>query len=66
MVALDLEPAAALDIKDGFGGGTQLGKRYGGEDVALELLCTKAGEGALSIGDLLLPVKGSKPLPSSD
>lgn len=51
---------------DGFDGGTQLGKRYEHADSGLELLCSKAGAGALSVGDELLPLKGATPLPSSD
>lgn len=50
----------------GDGDATQLGKRYADEELGLELLCTQGGEGALSIGDTPLLVKGAKPLPSSD
>lgn len=46
--------------------GTLVGKRYTDEGESVELLCTKAGEGSLSIGDDALGVKGAKPLPSSD
>jgi hypothetical protein len=46
--------------------GTLLGKRYGDEELGIEILCTKPGEGSLSIGDVAVPVKGAKPLPSSD
>lgn len=46
-------------------GGSLIGKRYtdGGE---LELLCSKAGDGSLAVGDTDLEIKGAKPLPSSD
>jgi hypothetical protein len=47
-------------------GGTQLGKRYVHEGVGVELLCTKAGEGGLSVNGEPLEIKGAKPLPSSD
>ena len=47
-------------------GGTALGKRYVNGDETLEILCTKAGEGALGIGDTLLSLKEAKPLPASD
>ena len=57
-------PGAALN--PAHADGTLLGKRYGDEDLGLEILCTKAGEGSLSIGNVPLPVKGAKPLPSSD
>ena len=45
---------------------TLLGKRYADEELGLELLCSKGGEGALTVGDQPLLVKGAKPLPSSD
>ena len=47
-------------------GGTELGKRYATADGALELLCSKPGEGSLSVGEEPLPRKDAKPLPSSD
>ena len=50
----------------GEGDPTLLGKRYADEELGLELLCTQGGDGALSIGDTPLLVKGAKPLPSSD
>jgi hypothetical protein len=53
-------------IEAGFDEGTQLGKRYADDELGLELLCTKAGEGAISVGETLLPMKGAKPLPASD
>jgi len=43
-----------------------LGKRYADEELGLELLCTKAGEGALTVDGRVLLQKGAKPLPSSD
>jgi hypothetical protein len=54
--------------KRGFDEGTELGKRYALADdsTGVELLVTRAGEGALSIGDTVLTVKAAKPLPSSD
>lgn len=51
---------------DGFAEGTQMGKRYVNEDESVEVLCTKPGDGSLSIGDTALTIKGAKPLPSSD
>ena len=50
----------------GFDQGTQLGKRYADDELGLELLCTKAGDGSISVGETLLEVKGAKPLPASD
>jgi hypothetical protein len=49
-----------------FAGGTQIGKRYVNEEGDLELLCTKPGDGSLSVGDKALSLKEAKPLPSSD
>ncbi|MFN8019350.1 MAG: hypothetical protein U0P45_14690 [Acidimicrobiales bacterium] len=48
------------------GDATLLGKRYEDAELGLELLCTQGGDGALSVGDQPLLVKGAKPLPSSD
>ena len=66
-------PFAAVDaevtpesVQTGFDGGTQLGKRYADEELGIEILCTKAGDGAISVGETLLEVKGAKPLPASD
>ncbi len=54
------EPAA------GFDQGTQIGKRYRDEAAGIEVLCTKAGSGSISIGEAVLTVQGAKPLPASD
>jgi hypothetical protein len=63
-VGTDGAPAGEVD--PAFAGPTQLGKRYTDDSGELELLCTKAGDGALSVGDALLALKAAKPLPSSD
>jgi hypothetical protein len=54
------------DPKPDAAGGTALGKRYGNSDETLEILCTKAGQGSLGLGDTLLSLKEAKPLPASD
>jgi hypothetical protein len=46
--------------------GTRLGKRYADPESGLEVLCTKAGKGSLTLGDAPLLVKDARPLPSSD
>jgi hypothetical protein len=46
--------------------GTQLGKRYADPGTGVEVLCTKPGDGSLSIGDAAIPMKDAKPLPASD
>jgi hypothetical protein len=47
-------------------GSVELGKRYVDDGDTLEVLCTKAGAGELSVGDQPLLLKSAKPLPSSD
>jgi hypothetical protein len=47
-------------------GGTAIGKRYADDATGVELLCTKSGEGTLTLNGQPLQVKGAKPLPSSD
>lgn len=64
MLPIEEEPVEPAEPRAGFADGTQLGKRYG--EAELELLCTKAGEGSLSVGTTPLPLASAKPLPSSD
>jgi len=59
-IAREGAPTAPFDT------GTLIGKRYATSDPAIEVLCTKAGAGSLSIGEVELPAKGASPLPSSD
>lgn len=47
-------------------GSVALGKRYVDDKETLEVLCTKAGAGSLSVGNQPLVIKSAKPLPSSD
>jgi hypothetical protein len=49
-----------------FDQGTLIGKRYGDDEAGIEVLCTKAGAGSVSIGDKILVIRGAKPLPASD
>src|SRR5262249_18452267 len=66
MVAITAASAAGTSVETGFDQGTQLGKRYTNEGETAELLCTRPGDGSLSLGDEVLLIKGAKPLPSSD
>ena len=59
-------PTTSRPIDPAYAGGTQLGKRYVHEASGLEVLCTKPGDGALSVGTDVLELKGTKALPSSD
>jgi hypothetical protein len=65
MVAVG-EAVERVTAADGFDGGTLMGKRYASDELGLEVLCSKAGTGALSVGAELLPLKDAKPLPASD
>lgn len=47
-------------------GATQMGKRYVNDARGIEVLCTKGGEGTLTIDGEPLALKGAKPLPASD
>jgi len=65
MRALD-DDAPREEIAGDAGEGVALGKRYVDENESIELLCTKAGDGSLSVDGTPLALKGAKPLPSSD
>jgi hypothetical protein len=61
------EPTAAATANGAADGpGTLLGKRYADEEIGLELLCTKAGHGPLSVDGRVLALRESRPLPASD
>ncbi|MCZ6887539.1 MAG: hypothetical protein O7H39_03510 [Gammaproteobacteria bacterium] len=49
-----------------FAEGSALGKRYINDDGDLELLCVKAGEGSLSVGESALTIKGATKRPKTD
>jgi hypothetical protein len=66
MLADGESPAGSPALDSSLGDAAQLGKRYADEDLGLELLCTKAGAGALTVDGRALLLKGAKPLPSSD
>lgn len=60
------KPSALGEVDPAFAEGTKIGKRYVDAAGSVELLCTKAGKGSLSIGGVALQTKDAKPLPSSD
>ena len=62
----DQEPDGAVTLDPVLGEGPLLGKRYADDELGLELLCSRAGKGALTVDGRPLEVKGAKPLPSSD
>jgi hypothetical protein len=65
MVPIGAEAAAGFQVDPAFAGGAVMGKRYVDETGA-EVLVTKGGVGALSVGETLMEVKESKTLPASD
>lgn len=66
MVALDAPLPGRATLDPAHAQGTALGKRYADEALGLEVLCTKGGDGSLSLAGEPLLVKEAKPLPSSD
>lgn len=66
MVVAGSDAPAGGAVDAAHSSGTKIGKRYADEGVGVEVLCTKAGEGSLALGDDPLLLKDAKPLPSSD
>ena len=66
MVAMGEAPDGAGGVDPAFAEGSQIGKRYASEEIGIEILCTKAGQGSLSVGTEALMIKTAKALPSSD
>lgn len=66
MVPVDAEGVAEAPLSPDHAGGTLLGKRYVDAEQTFEVLCTKPGDGSLSVGDEPLQLKEAKPLPASD
>jgi hypothetical protein len=65
-IEVGAQPHAGLALDPSAGEPALLGKRYTRDAGDVELLVTKAGTAALSIGATPLVVKESKPLPASD
>lgn len=59
-------PAERKAVNPAFAEGTKIGKRYVNAAGTVELLCTKPGQGSLSIDGQALKIKDAKPLPASD
>ena len=54
------------EIAADFADGSQAGKRYADDETGVEVLCTKAGAGTLTIGGRPIGAKEAKKLPASD
>lgn len=66
MLADGDEADGTATLDPSVGDAVLLGKRYADDERGLELLCTRAGDGALTVDGTVLGLKGAKPLPSSD
>jgi hypothetical protein len=66
MRAVAESAAAAATLDPAHAAGSLIGKRYVDAAEALELLCTKGGEGSMSVDGAPLAIKQAKQLPSSD
>ncbi len=66
MIAITEAPPAGAKLEPAHARGSLIGKRYVDAAEALELLCTKGGEGSLSVDGAALGMKQAKALPSSD
>ncbi len=66
MLAVSETAPAGAKLEPGHAGGSLIGKRYVDAEERYELLCTKGGEGALSLDGVPLQIKQAKALPSSD
>ena len=60
------ETTEKASMTDKAGEGSLVGKRYVDEAETLEFLCTRGGEGNVSVNGVALEVKQAKRLPSSD
>lgn len=60
------DEAGEATAVDGLTNGTMMGKRYCDADGAIEVLCTKPGDGSVGVGATALSLKEAKPLPASD
>lgn len=55
-----------LGAMSGENSGTLVGKRYVDEGETMEFLCTRGGDGSVSVNGVALGAKQAKQLPSSD
>jgi hypothetical protein len=55
-----------LILDEAHSAGSAAGKRFADEETGLEVLCSKAGAGSLSVGGRPIAAKEAKKLPASD
>lgn len=66
MLGMAEAPPAGATLDPARAQGSLIGKRYVDALDRVELLCTRGGDGSLSLDDEPMPVKQAKALPSSD
>lgn len=66
MLAMTEAAPAAARLDPALAQGSLIGKRYVDAADGVELLCTKGGDGSLTLNGTALEVKQAKALPSSD
>jgi len=64
--AMQVGDPAELGTPSGENDGTLVGKRYTDEGETMEFLCTRGGNGSVSVNGTPLSIKAAKKLPSSD
>ncbi|MBV8062847.1 MAG: hypothetical protein JOY51_04580 [Nevskia sp.] len=66
MLAGSATAPEGLSLDASQAGGTLIGKRYVDPEEKVELLCTKGGQGSLTLNGVAMGIKQAKQLPSSD
>ena len=66
MLMHGVERPAGLSPSPDRADGIQVGKRYFDEETGVEVLCSKAGAGSLSMAGRPLQLRAAKQLPASD
>ena len=61
LVALDTKVGKLQNIQADFDGGSLRGKRYSNEAIGIEVLCTTAGKGSISVGTTVLTIPPHRP-----
>ena len=66
MLAQGEEAPAGAAIDSALSSGAPLGKRFANDDLGIEVLVTKGGDGTLCANVEAIPLKEAKALPTSD
>ena len=66
MIPMSEAPPAGAQLDPALAQGSLIGKRYVDAQELFEVLCTRGGEGSLTLNGSPLVIKQAKALPSSD